>query len=110
MSEQSWKDDAPRPWRIDLAGDVLDDDGDIVATVRPGLSAEDSRLLGAAPDLLVALRGIVGCIDTSAADNGPEVTRGSMMAQVCKVLQKTLQYDRARDALAQATVNATKSP
>ena len=43
----------------------------------------------------VVLAALLGCIDTAAADNGPPVTRGSMMAQVCKVLQRTLQYDEA---------------
>jgi hypothetical protein len=65
---------------------------------------EDVRELVAIIDAQrLALAGLVNCIDTSAADNGPPITRDSMMAQVCKVLQRTTQYDAAKAALAQET-------
>jgi len=50
-------------------------------------------------ELRAALAGLVGCIDESAADRGPEITRDSMMARVCRVIQTTGQYDRAKALL-----------
>lgn len=55
--------------------------------------------VGQRDELRAALAGLVGCIDESAADRGPEITRGSMMAQVCKVIQTTAQYGRAKAVL-----------
>ena len=54
----------------------------------------EDRNLRRIAELELALAKILNCIETSAAD-----TRGSMMAQVCKVLLNTNQVINAKEVL-----------
>ena len=47
-------------------------------------------------DLIKATIGLLACIETSARDDGPKITKGGAMARVCKVLTKTGQFDIAK--------------
>lgn len=56
----------------------------------------------------LALAKIVACIETSADDSrAPEAAKGSMMAQVCKVLLNTGQVHEARRLLGRLPAEAT---